>query len=122
MSPTCRVRFSAQPKVQLVAEFVPSISSRMLVERWVLILDMRSLQIVMICEPESMTLAVITDSLTMTSISLRGREKSGSGHEVSLMRVRHSGMLATARAATSTQQEWRRSARSFHMGALAARI
>ena len=94
----------------------------MLVERWVLILDVRSLWITMICELESMTLAVITDSLTKMSISLRGREKSSSGHKVSLTGVRHGRMLAMARAVTSTWQEWRHSAKSFCMGALVARI
>ena len=76
----------------------------------------------MICKPESMTPAVITDSLTKTSISLRGREKSSLGHEVSLTGVRHGGMLAAVRSATSTQQEQRCSTKSFQMGALAARI
>ena len=75
----------------------------MLVERWVSILDARSLQIAMICEPESMTPAVNTVSPTKMLISLRGREKSGSGHKVSLMRARRCGMSAMAGAATSTQ-------------------
>jgi hypothetical protein len=71
---TCICRFSAQPRVQLVALFVPSISKHMPVPMHAVTSSARSFRMATICKPGSIMPASIERPPTNTSISCSGSE------------------------------------------------
>ena len=79
-SPTCMVKYSAQPKVQLVAPLAPSISSRRPVLMSALSSHVRSCHITTIWDPGSSTPGSRRLMPRDTSISCSERENVGSCH------------------------------------------
>jgi hypothetical protein len=124
MSPICKVRYSTQPSVQLVALFAASISRAASGLGFIARLSARSFRMATICEPGSITAASVIRPSTRTSISWRGTVYSGSTNEVSLTGRRGEGVGVETRlkAPASMRHVRSRSTRSLRMRGLAARI